>query len=227
VAGADQRLAGPLVSSGTGTVPWGSSGSSAMGDTMTATRAAAAKEATDVAVAKEVVEEVVEKKKAAEVAAKKKATEEAAARKKVTEETVAKKKATEEAAAKKMAAEEAMTKKKVVEEVAVKKKAAKEEGRRRGGDKKEGLRGGGEEDRKWCSGCGLQPISGSIGGSQEGGCAQWLYTSGQAAIPRLLEASVHYVTLICHFLYHIYDFNFVSLAYSMPSSGRSPPAGGP
>jgi hypothetical protein len=198
-----------------------------MGDTMTATRAAAAKEAMDVVVAKEAVEEVVEKRKVAEVAVKKKATEEATARKKAAKETVAKKKATEEVAAKKMAAEEATTKKKVVEEAAVKKKATKEEGHRRGGDKKEGLRGGVEEDRKWCSGCGLRPISGSIKGSQESGCAQWLYTSGQVAIPRLLEASVHYVTLICHFLYHIYDFNFVSLAYNMPSSGRSPLVGGP
>jgi hypothetical protein len=29
---------------------------------------------------------------------------------------------------------------------------------------------------------------------------------------------------ICHFLYHICDFNLVSLTYSVPSSGRSPPS---
>jgi hypothetical protein len=32
---------------------------------------------------------------------------------------------------------------------------------------------------------------------------------------------------ICHFLYCVYDFNLVSPAYSVPSSGRSPPSGGP
>jgi hypothetical protein len=65
---------------------------------------------------------------------------------------------------------------------------------------KEGLRGGGEEDRKWCGDCGLRPIFSSIGRSQEGGYAQWLYTSGQVAIPWLLEASVCYATLHLSFL---------------------------
>jgi hypothetical protein len=37
-------------------------------------------------------------------------------------------------------------------------------------------------------------------GSREGGYAQWLYTSGQAVIPRLLEASVRYATLHLPFL---------------------------
>jgi hypothetical protein len=68
------------------------------------------------------------------------------------------------------------------------------------GGKKEGLRGGGEEDRKWCGVCGIQPIFGSVGSSQEGGCAQWLYMYGQAAISRLLEASVRYATLHLPFL---------------------------
>jgi hypothetical protein len=32
---------------------------------------------------------------------------------------------------------------------------------------------------------------------------------------------------ICLFLYHVYDFNLVSLAYIVPSSCRSPSSGGP
>jgi hypothetical protein len=158
-------------------VPGGSSGSSAAGVMVATKRAATMKEAADAATTKEVVEEAAKKKKATEEAAKKKATEAAVTKKKAAK-VVAKKKATE-----------------VVE---VKKKAAPrgggEEGSRRGG-KKEGLRGGGKEDHKCCGDCGLQPISGLNGRSQEGGYTKWLYTSGQAAIPRLLETSVHYAIL--------------------------------
>jgi hypothetical protein len=32
---------------------------------------------------------------------------------------------------------------------------------------------------------------------------------------------------ICHFLYHVYDFNLVSPVYNVPSSGMSPPSRGP
>jgi hypothetical protein len=95
------------------------------------------------------------KKKAAEEAAKKKTSKEAIVRKMAAEEVAATKKATEEVDAKKKAAEEVAVKKKTTDEAVTKK----------------GLRGGGEEDRKWCSDCGLWPISGSIDRSQEGGCA--------------------------------------------------------
>jgi hypothetical protein len=129
---------------------------------------------------------------AAEDAAKKKATEEAAARKMTTEEVAAKKKAAEEAAAKK-----------ATEEAAVKKATKKARDEEKVVDQavaKKGLRGGDEEDQKWCSICGLRPISGSVGRIQEGGYAQWLYTSGQAVLPRLLETSVRYEILHLSFL---------------------------
>jgi hypothetical protein len=109
------------------TVPRGSSGSLATGDTVAATRAATAKEAMDATAAKEAAEEAAEKK-ATEEAVKKKAVEEAAARKMVAKEAAAKKKATEEAAVKKKAAEEA-AKKKAADEAAAKK--ASERQRRR------------------------------------------------------------------------------------------------
>jgi membrane protein involved in colicin uptake len=103
------------------------------------------------------------------------------------EEVVAKK-AAEEAAGKK-AAEEA-TAKKAAEEAAVKKKAADEAATKKASE---------EAAKKTESGVATAG-SGSVGMSQEGGCAQWLYTSGQATIPRLLEASVRYATLLLPFL---------------------------
>jgi hypothetical protein len=140
------------------------------GDAMVVTRATVAKEVVDAAVARE----------AAEEAAKKKSAEEAATRKMVAEEAVGKKKATEEAAVKK-AAEEAAVKRKAADEAAAKKKAL-------------------EDATKKTKSDAVIAGSGSIDKSQEGGCAQWLYTSGQVAIPRLLEASVHYATLYLPFL---------------------------
>jgi hypothetical protein len=59
-------------------------------------------------------------------------------------------------------------------------------------------------------------------GRRKEGCTQWLYTFGQAAIPRLLKASVRYTILHLLFLYRVCDFNLVSPAYSVPSSGRLP-----
>jgi hypothetical protein len=92
------------------TVPRGSSGSSAVGNTTVATRATAAKEAMDTVAAKEAAEGAAEKKKATEEVVKKNATEEAVAKKKATKEAVLRKKAAEEAAVKKKTIEEAVTK---------------------------------------------------------------------------------------------------------------------
>jgi hypothetical protein len=153
-------------------------------------------------------------KKAADVAATK--AEEAAEKKRATEEVV-KKKAAEEAAMRKKATEEATTKKKAAEEVAVKKKADDEATTKKKASE--------EATKKTESGAATVG-SDSVGRSQEGGYAQWLYTSSQAAIPRLLEASVRYTTLHLPFLVPVCDFNLVFPAYNMPSSGTSPPSRG-
>jgi hypothetical protein len=190
------------------TVPRGSSGSLAAGDTVAATRAATMKEATEATTAKEAAEEAAEKKKATEEAAKKKAVEEAAARKMVAKEAAAKKKATEEVAVKKKAAEEA-AKKKAADEAAAKK--ASERQRRRSKVvwrllASAHLRLRRQESRGW-----LRPV------------ALQLRPSGDSTAPRSLATR----PFICHFLYCICDFNLVSLAYNMPSFSRSPPTGGP
>jgi hypothetical protein len=177
-------------------VTGGSRSNSATGDTAVATRAAAVKEDVDVA-----TEEATEKKKSAE---------EAAMRKMAAEEAAAKKKATEEAAVKK-AIEEAATKKKVIDEAVTKKKASEEAAKKTES---------GAETTGYC------PSPALLTGVKRAAAP-----SGSTPLAKPLfhgSWKPRYATrpLICHFLYRVYDFNLVSSAYSVPSSGRSPPSRG-
>jgi hypothetical protein len=150
---------------------------------------------------KEAVDATVAKEAAEEAVEKKKAAEEAV-KKKVVEEATVRKKAAEETAMKKKTAEEAATKNKALEE------AAKET--------KSGAVTVG-------SGPSLAPSTGFKRVATPSG-------STPPAKQRLLDSWKHrYATrpFICHFSHHICDFNLVSPAYSVPSSGRSPHSSGP
>jgi hypothetical protein len=156
--------------------------------------------ATRVAAVKEAADATVAKEAAEEAVEKKKAAEEAV-KKKVIEEATVRKKAAEETAMKKTA-EEAATKNKALEE------AAK--------DTKSGAATVG-------SGPSLAPSTGSKRVAAPSG-------STPLAKRRLLDSWKHrYATrpFICHFSHRICDFHLVSLAYSVPSSGRSPHSRGP
>jgi hypothetical protein len=147
---------------------------------------------------------------ATRAAATKEAVDEAAA-KEVAEEAAEKKKAIE-AAARKKAAEEAAAKKKVVEEAATKKKASEEATKKT----KSGAATAG-------SGPSPTPSAGVKRAAAPSG-------STPLAKRRLLDSWKHrYATrpFICHFSHRICDFNLVSPAYSVPSSGRSPHSRGP
>jgi membrane protein involved in colicin uptake len=96
-----------LISCGVSNTAWGSGGSSAADDIVTATWATIEKEAVDAAAAKKFVDDA---------AAAKKTTVDAAAMKKVADEAVVKKKAVDEAAAVKKAADDAAAPKKVVDD---------------------------------------------------------------------------------------------------------------
>jgi hypothetical protein len=169
------------------------------------------KEAADVAAAKEAVEEAAEKKKVDEEAVKKKAAEEATARKMATEEAAEKKKATKEAAMKKKATEEAVVKK-AADEVAAKKKASEEAAMKT----KSGASTAGSGPSPAPS-VGVKRVAAPSGSTPpakrrfHGPWKPWYATR----------------PFICHFLYHVCDFNLVFPAYSVPSSGRSPFSGGP
>jgi hypothetical protein len=183
----------------------------ATGDTVAATRAATAKEAMDATAAKEAAEEAAEKK-ATEEAVKKKAVEEAAARKMVAKEAAAKKKATEEAAVKKKAAEEVTAKRKVVDEAATKKKASEEVTK-----KTESGAVNAGSDPSLAPSVGVKRAAASSGSTPT--------TKRQFHDSWKLRYATR--SFICHFLYHVCDFNLVSSVYGVPSSDRSPPSGGP
>jgi hypothetical protein len=130
-----------------------------------------------------------------------------------------KKKATEEAA-KKKAAEEAATKKKAVEEVA--KRKAVEEAATKKKAAKEAVKKPAEDVATVGSGPSLTPSA---------GVKRMVVPSGSTPPDKwrfLVSWKPRYATqsFICHFLYHICDFNLVSLTYNVPSSNRSPPSGG-
>jgi hypothetical protein len=186
-----------------------------------ATRAAAAKEAADATAAKEAAEEAIEKKKAAKEVAKKKPIEEVVARKMVAEE----------AAAKKKAAQEAVVKKKVVEEVVVKKAAEEAAPKRKATDEAAVKKKASEEAVKKTK-SGVATMSSDPSPASSTRVKRAVAPSGSTPPAKLLfhgSCKPRYATraFICHFLYHVCDFNLVSLAYNVPSSGRSPPSVGP
>jgi hypothetical protein len=190
----------------------GSSGSSPAGDMTAATKAAVAKEVVDAITAKEATKEAAEKKKVAEEAVKKKAVEEAVARKMVAEEAAVKKKAAKEAAVKKKAAEEVTAKRKVVDEVTTKKKASEEVTK-----KTESGAVNAGSDPSLALSIGVKRAAASSGSTPT--------TKRQFHDSWKLRYATR--SFICHFLYHICDFNLVSSVYGVPSSDRSPPSGGP
>jgi hypothetical protein len=142
-----------------------------------------------------------------------KETVDAAAVKKATYDVAMVKKAVDDAATVKKAADNAVMVRKVADEAAVMKMAT---------DDAAAAKKAADDAMTVGSSSSSAPSAGAKRAAAPSG-------STPPAKRRFLDSwKPRYVvqTFICHFLYCIYDFDLVLLAYSVPSSGRSPPSGG-
>jgi hypothetical protein len=192
------------------TMPQGSGGSLVADDAIVVTRAIAEKEVT---VKKVTNDAVVVKKAADEVAAVMKATDDVTAVKKAADDATVVKKATDDVAAAKKVADDAAAVKKATNEAVVAKKAVEDAIAMKKATGHAVTAG---------SDSSLAP---SVGAKRAAAPSD----STPLAMRRFLNSwKPRYVaqTFICHFLYCIYDFDFVLLTYSVSSSSRSPPSRG-
>jgi hypothetical protein len=149
-------------------------------------------------------------KEAADAAAAREATEEVA-KKKASEEAAVRKMVVDEVAGKKKAAEKAAVKRKVIDQVAVKKDSEEVVKKTKSGA---ATMGSGPSPSL---SAGVKRVATPSGSTP---LAKWQFHDSWK--PRYAMR-----LFICHFLFHICDFNLVSLVYSVPSSSRSPPSRGP